>query len=107
MPGDGEIVAYADDIALIAKSPVTYKVGELLEEAADTIVGWLEVIGIELALEKTELLLPTRKCMYNKLQVTIRAHTVKSYSPQRKVSMHPARPDDQFQDPRSSSRGKG
>lgn len=75
-----EIVTYANDIAVITKGPVTYMVGELLEEAADTIVGWLEVIGVELALEKTELLLSTRKRTYNTLQVTVRGHTVTSAS---------------------------
>lgn len=34
-----EIIAYADDIALVARALVTFKVGELLEEMADRVVN--------------------------------------------------------------------
>lgn len=60
-PESVEIVAYADDLAVVAQAPVTYKVGGLLEETAEAIVNWLLNIGIELAPEKSELILPFEK----------------------------------------------
>lgn len=77
-PDGVELVAYADDIVVIAQGSVTFKVGELLEEAAEIIVGWLSNIGIRLALEKSELLIPTLKKTHNTLDIRIRGHVVSS-----------------------------
>lgn len=72
------IIAYADDNAIVAKAPVTFKVGELLEETADSVVVWLGDIGIELALDKSELIIPTRKRTYNTSEVSIKGYSIKS-----------------------------
>lgn len=45
-----EIIAYADEFTVMAKALFMFKVGDLLEEAAEAIVDWLDGIGIELAL---------------------------------------------------------
>lgn len=55
---------------------MTSKVGELLEEAADIVVDWLDRAEIELAIQKTELLLPTKRRTHNVLEVNIRGHRV-------------------------------
>lgn len=37
MPDGVELVAYADDVAIVARAVVTFKVGELLQEATEII----------------------------------------------------------------------
>lgn len=59
-PDGVEIVSYVDDIAVVAQATVTFRVGELLEETAGFIVDWLAGIAIELALDKTEMIISTR-----------------------------------------------
>lgn len=78
IPDGVEIVVYADDVAIVARVVKTFNVGELLEDAAEKIADWLEDIGIQFALQKTELLLPTRKKTFNTLEVNIKGHIVKS-----------------------------
>lgn len=73
-----EIVAYADDIAVIARASVTSKVGKLLQETAENVVDWLANIGIQLAVEKTHLILPTRRKTYNTLDVTVKGRRITS-----------------------------
>lgn len=50
-----EIIAYTDDIALVARALVIFKVGELLEEMADRVVNWLTEVGIELAMSQMSI----------------------------------------------------
>lgn len=52
--------------------------GELLKETAETIVDWLAGIGIELALEKSELLIPTRKRTHNTLEIRVKGQVIAS-----------------------------
>lgn len=78
MPEDIELIAYADDIAVVARASVTIRVGKLLEETTEGVMDWLAGISIELALQKFELILPTRKRKHNTLEVRIRGHTVVS-----------------------------
>lgn len=50
MPYGVEILAFADDVAIVAKSVVTTKVGELLEESTETTLKWFDIVGLELAI---------------------------------------------------------
>lgn len=71
IPAGVELIAYADDIMVVARGPVMFKVEELLEEIAEIIIDWLTEIGIEFALEKTELLIPTWKRTHNPLTINV------------------------------------
>lgn len=88
MPEGVELVAYADDIAVVAQAAVIFKVGELLEEAAEIVVNWLAAIGIELTVEKTELVIPTRKRKHNTLNVTIKGQSISSKPSVRYLGIH-------------------
>lgn len=79
-PEGVQIVPYAIDVAVVAKAPVTLKVDELLEEAAEKIMDWLGDVGIELALQKNELIVPTRKRTHNTLSAIIKGHKIESKS---------------------------
>lgn len=87
-PDDVEIIAYADDIAIVVKASVTLKVGELLEETAKVIVDWLDDIEIELALDKTELIIPTRKVKYNNLQASVKGQSITSPASIKYLGVH-------------------
>lgn len=78
LPVDVQLIAYVDDIAIVAQTSVIYKVGELLEKAAETVTNWLENIGIELAIQKTEIILFTRKKTHNTLEVVVKGQRIAS-----------------------------
>lgn len=48
LPEGVELIAYADDIAIVAHTAVTFKVGELLKAAAEKMITRLENVGIDL-----------------------------------------------------------
>lgn len=54
-PNGVEIIAYANDIAVVARALVIFKVGESLKETAEAIVDWLAEIGIELGTSQSAL----------------------------------------------------
>lgn len=78
MPQGVEIIAFADDVALVAKSIVTFKVEELLEEAAEITLKWLENTGLEVAVTKSETMLFTKKRTYNTMTVNMRGTDIPS-----------------------------
>lgn len=86
-PDGGQIVAYADDIAAVAQASVTSEVSELLEKTAGFIVNWLEGIGIEFVLDKTELIIP-RKRKYNTLQIRVKGHLITSRASVKYLGVH-------------------
>lgn len=78
LPRDVEIVAFADDIALVATAQVPFLLEERLEEALATTVVWLSTHGLEVAMEKTEAIVLTRRNVRNSMQVNFRGHTFNS-----------------------------
>lgn len=50
----------------------------MLEEATEIILNWLSGVRIELAVKKTELILPTRKYKHNILQLSVKGQTITS-----------------------------
>lgn len=77
-PEGMEIIAYADNIAIVACAPVIFKVGKLLEETVEMVVDWLALMDIELVIEKSELLIPTKKRKHNTLEITIKGRVIAS-----------------------------
>lgn len=57
---------------------MTFEVGKLLQETAEEVFDWLADVGIELAIGKSELLIPTRKRTHNTLEVNNKGHVIKS-----------------------------
>lgn len=78
MPHGVEIIAFADDVALVAKSDITSKVEELLEKAAENTLAWLEHAGLEVAIAKSETMLITRRRTNNTIRVTMRGIGISS-----------------------------
>lgn len=78
LPQDVEILAFADDIALVATAQVTYLLEERLEEAFAATVDWLSTHGLEVAMDKTEAIVLTRRNVRNTMQVSLGGHSINS-----------------------------
>lgn len=78
VPEGVELIAYADDVAITASSNYKLTVERLLEDAAEKITVWLEKTGIELAAQKSETILFTRKRTNNKISVMLQSHLIQS-----------------------------
>lgn len=57
LPPDVEIIAFPDDVALMATATVPFLLEERLEQALGDVADWLAANGLELAIEKSELIL--------------------------------------------------
>jgi len=69
MPTGVEIIAFADDVALIVTASVPVLLEESLEEAFGRVNAWMLNHGIELAANKTEALVITKKRKFNNIRV--------------------------------------
>jgi len=78
LPPDVEIVAFADDVALLATASVPFLLEERLEQALGDVVDWLTANGLELAIEKTEAVLLTNRNKHNRMTVRFRGHLFES-----------------------------
>lgn len=81
-------MAYADFLAIVARGAVTYKMGELIEKTTDVVIDWLSATGIDLALEKSELIIPTRKRTHNSLEVRVKGQLITSRASIKYLRMH-------------------
>lgn len=88
MPEGVELIAYADDVAITARANENYKVERMLEDAAEKVIKWLEDTGIELAIQKSETILFTRKRKHNQINVVIRGQTITSKGTIKYLGLH-------------------
>lgn len=80
MPTGVELIAFADDVAIVSTASVPVLLEESLEAAYDTINGWMIAYGLSLAAEKTEALVITRRRVHNEIEVHCDGHAVRSKS---------------------------
>jgi len=78
LPPDVEIIAFADDVALIASAQVNFLLDERLEVSFRDVTRWLETHGLEVAVNKTEALVLTYRNVHNTMQVTYNEHVFRS-----------------------------
>lgn len=64
-------VAFADDLALVAKANDNFTLKQVISEAADCAHRWLVSAGFQLAVHKSELIVITRKKKNIDLTLTI------------------------------------
>jgi len=78
MPEGVRILAFADDVAVLATHQIPFILEEKLEEAYRIIVDWMTGHGLQLAAEKTEAIVFTNKRVHNEIKVNCGGHTIKS-----------------------------
>lgn len=71
LPMGVEFLAYADDVALIAKGKDSCVLERLLSEGAKTVANWMTSMGLELAIHKSEAMVITKTRTYNDLRLAI------------------------------------
>jgi len=80
LPPDVEVIAFADDVALMATATVPFLLEERLEQALGDVADWLAANGLELAIEKSEAILLTNRNKHNRMAVEFRGHRFESKS---------------------------
>lgn len=88
MPEGVKLIAYADDVAITAMAKNKAQVERLLEDAAEKVIKWLEETGIELAIQKSETILFTKKRKQNQLNIMIRGHLIQSKDSVKYLGLH-------------------
>lgn len=77
LPPETELVAFADDVAILSTVDSPLLIEVRLRTAMGMVVEWITVCGLELAIQKTEVLLVTRR---NHIEVTYGDSTFPSKS---------------------------
>lgn len=67
MPPEVELIAYADDVAIICSSQISFHLEERVKETFDLVSGWMAAQGLELVAKKSECLVITKKESVTKL----------------------------------------
>jgi len=62
-------LAFADDVAILARAEGTWQLQIMLEEAAETTRAWLQTSGLNLAVQKSEAVVITNRCHHNELVI--------------------------------------
>lgn len=78
MPTDVELIAYADGVAIVGTSQIPFQLEERLGEAFGLVSRWMTAHGLELAAEKSECIVFTRKKVRNEITVQCGDHSIQS-----------------------------
>lgn len=78
MPQGVELLAFADDVAVVATGKGPWQLEELLAEAVFRAASWLTDHGLKLAAEKTEVVVLTRRNRRNTMVLSIGPHRIPS-----------------------------
>lgn len=76
LPTGVDVLAFADDVALVAKANDCIKLQQLLTTAAQKVLNWLTQVGLSLAVHKCEAMIITRTRTHNNMIITIDGHQV-------------------------------
>lgn len=71
LPSGATFLAFADDVAIIARAKETWDLKEVLETAAEITRKWLQTVGLNLALQKSEAMVITNRRHHNQLTIDI------------------------------------
>lgn len=65
MPAGIELIAFADDVAIVSSAAVSVLLKESLKEAFTLVNAWMATQVLEIAAETTETIVLTKKRVYN------------------------------------------
>lgn len=72
MPTGVEVLVYADDLALVATTKHIHEVEYLLEKAAETTLPWFKETRLQVAIEKSKIILFTNRRIRNTITILLR-----------------------------------
>jgi len=75
LPAGVECLAFADDVAIVARTRNSIQIEQLLSTLAQTVSDWLKQIGLALAEQKCEV---TKTRTHNDINIMINRHLVNS-----------------------------
>lgn len=79
LPGGVELIAFADDVAVVSTQRVPVRnLERTLESSFDSINNWMIAHGMVLAAEKTEAVVLTRRRVRNEMTVICDGHAIRS-----------------------------
>lgn len=88
MPTGVEVLAFADDLALVATAREITVVEQLLEAAAEITILWLQEVGLEVAIEKSEAIVFTNHRTRNTLAISLRGTRIESKESIKYLGVH-------------------
>lgn len=77
LPVGARYLAFADDVAILARAKDSWDLERILAAAAEKTSGWLRRVGLQLALHKSEAVIITKKRHYNQMEISIDGTQVK------------------------------
>lgn len=78
LPDEVELIAFADDVAVISTAYVPFLLEERVEEAYNVVSRWMLDHGLSLAADKTEAIVLTKRRVRNQMTVTCDGHRISS-----------------------------
>lgn len=78
LPAGVEYLAFADDVALVARAKDSIKLEHLLSSAAKVVHDWLTSVGLSLAEQKCEAMIVTSTRTHNDMTIIVNGHHVPS-----------------------------
>lgn len=88
LPIGVEYLAFADDVALVAKASDSIKLEQLLTSAARRVQDWLTNTGLALSAHKCEAMIVTNTRTHNDMNITLDGHRVSSSSCIKYLGIH-------------------
>jgi len=76
LPAGVEYLAFADDVALIARAKDSVKLEQLLTSSEQIVHGWLTRVGLSLAEQKSETMIITKTRTHNDMNILINGQQV-------------------------------
>jgi len=88
LPVGVEYLAFADDVALVARARDSIDIEQLLTSSAEKVHEWLTRTGLALAEQKCEAMLITKTRTHNDINITVNGHQVPSTNCIKYLGLH-------------------
>lgn len=88
LPTGVEYLAFADDVAIVAKARDSIRLEQLLASAVQVVQDWLAQTGLSLSAQKCEVMIITNTRTHNELNLVIDSHQVTSSSCIKYLGIH-------------------
>lgn len=87
-PAGVEVLVFTDDLALVATAKEISVVKRLLEAAVEMTILWLQEVGLEVAIEKSEAIVFTNRKTQNTLAISLRGTRIESKESIKYLEVH-------------------